>query len=42
MAWMRRQSRAVRKYRFKPAMRDGVPVKVEMNVDVNFQIFTRP
>jgi TonB family protein len=33
---------AVSKYRFKPAMRDGVPVKVEMHVEVNFQIFTRP
>jgi protein TonB len=30
---------AVRQYRFKPAMKDGHPVTVEMNVDVNFQIF---
>jgi protein TonB len=30
---------AVRQYQFKPAMRDGHPVTVEMNVDVNFQIF---
>ena len=30
---------AVRKYRFKPATRDGVPVKVEMHVAVNFQVF---
>jgi protein TonB len=30
---------AVRQYRFKPAMKDGRPVDVEMNVDVNFQIF---
>lgn len=29
---------AVRQYKFKPAMRDGHPVTVEMNVDVNFQI----
>ena len=29
---------AVRQYRFKPAMKDGQPVTVEMNVDVNFQI----
>lgn len=31
--------KAVKQYRFKPAMREGVPVKVEMNVSVNFQIF---
>ena len=30
---------AVRQYKFKPAMKDGKPVTVEMNVDVNFQIF---
>ena len=30
---------AVRQYRFKPAMKDGHPVVVEMNVEVNFQIF---
>ena len=30
---------AVRAYRFKPAMENGVPVPVEMNVEVNFQIF---
>ena len=30
---------AVKQYRFKPAMRGGVPVKVEMNVAVNFQIY---
>lgn len=29
---------AVRQYRFKPAMKDGHPVTVEMNIDVNFQI----
>ena len=29
----------VKKYRFKPAMRNGVPVKVEINVEVNFQVF---
>lgn len=30
---------AVRQYRFKPAMENGRPVKVEMYVVVNFQIF---
>jgi protein TonB len=30
---------AVRQYRFKPAMENGHPVVVEMNVEVNFQIF---
>jgi TonB family protein len=30
---------AVQAYRFKPAMEDGKPVRVEMNVEVNFQIF---
>ena len=30
---------AVRQYKFKPAMKDGRPVPVEMNVEVNFQIF---
>jgi protein TonB len=30
---------AVKQYKFKPAMRNGVPVAVEMNVEVNFQIF---
>lgn len=30
---------AVKQYRFKPATRDGVPVPVWMNVEVNFQIF---
>ena len=30
---------AVRQYRFKPAMKNGHPVRVEMNVDVTFQIF---
>jgi protein TonB len=30
---------AVRQYKFKPAMKDGKPVTVEMNVEVNFQIF---
>ncbi len=32
---------AVKRYRFKPAMRDGVPVKVEMNVQINFNIYSR-
>jgi protein TonB len=30
---------AVLQYKFKPAMEDGKPVAVEMNVEVNFQIF---
>jgi periplasmic protein TonB len=30
---------AVRQYKFKPAMMNGKPVKVDMYVDVNFQIF---
>jgi len=30
---------AVRQYKFKPAMKDGKPVKVDMYIDVNFQIF---
>ena len=30
---------AVRQYRFKPAMEGGKPVAVELNVEVNFQIF---
>jgi len=30
---------AVRQYRFKPAMENGKPVAVELNVAVNFQIF---
>ena len=30
---------AVRQYKFKPALEDGKPVPVEMNVEVNFQIF---
>lgn len=30
---------AVRQYKFRPAMENGHPVAVEMNVEVNFQIF---
>jgi protein TonB len=30
---------AVKQYKFKPAMEGGKPVAVEMNVEVNFQIF---
>ena len=30
---------AVRQYKFKPAVENGRPVPVEMNVEVNFQIF---
>jgi protein TonB len=29
---------AVRKYRFKPALENGRPVPVEMNVEVDFHI----
>ncbi|WP_433967589.1 energy transducer TonB [Tunturiibacter gelidiferens] len=28
---------AVLRYTFKPAMQDGKPVQVELNVDVNFE-----
>jgi protein TonB len=31
--------KAVQQYRFKPAMEGGKPVPVELNVEVNFQIF---
>jgi protein TonB len=30
---------AVKQYKFKPAMENGKPVAVEMNIEVNFQIF---
>jgi TonB family protein len=30
---------AVQKYKFEPATRDGKPVKVDLNIEVNFQIF---
>ena len=30
---------AVKQYKFKPAMENGKPVLVELNVEVNFQIF---
>jgi protein TonB len=29
----------VRQYKFRPAMENGKPVLVELNVEVNFQIF---
>lgn len=32
--------KAVRHYRFKPAKKDGVPVQVRMNVEVNFEFKT--
>lgn len=32
---------AVKKYRFKPALRDGKPVAVYLNVQVNFRIVDR-
>jgi TonB family protein len=31
--------KAVREYRFKPAMSNGKPVSVELNLEINFQIF---
>jgi len=31
--------RAVSQYRFKPATRDGKPVKVDLFIDVNFNVF---
>jgi len=30
---------AVRQYRFKPATKDGRPVKVELSIEVRFEIF---
>jgi protein TonB len=30
---------AVRQYKFKPALKDGKPVKVDLYINVNFQIF---
>ena len=30
---------AVRQYKFKPAMQNGKPVKVDLYIEVNFQIF---
>jgi len=30
---------AVRQYQFAPATRNGVAVRVELSIDVNFQIF---
>jgi protein TonB len=30
---------AVKQYKFKPALEGGKPVTVEMNIEVNFQIF---
>jgi protein TonB len=30
---------AVKQYKFKPAMKDGHPVPVEINIEVNFQLF---
>jgi protein TonB len=30
---------AVKKYKFKPALEAGKPVPVELNVEVNFQVF---
>jgi len=30
---------AVKQYRFKPAMYDGHPVPVELNIEVSFKLF---
>jgi len=30
---------AVRQYKFRPAMHNGKPVKVDLYIDVNFQVF---
>jgi protein TonB len=30
---------AVRQYKFKPAMKNGKPVMVELNIEVDFQAF---
>jgi protein TonB len=30
---------AIRQYRFKPALEDGRPVRVRLNIEVNFKIF---
>ena len=32
---------AVKAYKFKPAMKNGEPVRVEMNVMVNFKVYDR-
>jgi hypothetical protein len=32
---------AVMKYRFKPAMKDGKPVPVRVNIEVYFRLYTR-
>jgi TonB family protein len=32
---------AVKKYRFKPAMKDGKPVPVKVNIEVNFRLYPR-
>jgi protein TonB len=32
---------AVSRYRFKPAMKDGKPVPVMVNVEVNFRFYPR-
>jgi protein TonB len=34
--------KAVRAYKFKPAVKNGEPVAVALNIEVNFQIFPRP
>jgi protein TonB len=29
----------VQQYKFKPAMKDGKPVAMQMNIEVNFEIY---
>jgi TonB family protein len=33
---------AVSQYRFRPAMRDGVPIESRITVEVNFRLYTKP
>jgi TonB family protein len=32
---------AVMKFRFKPAMKDGKPVPVQVSIEINFRLYTR-